>query len=86
MRFKTRPFEIEAVRFNGEQSYQEIVDFTSNQFRIYATPDRYGEVYDHLHDTWVKVYTGQWIIRGGEGEYYPCDNEVFEKKYEPVNE
>lgn len=41
-------------------------------------------VYDYLHDTWVKVYLGQWVIRGVKGETYPCDHEVLEETYETV--
>jgi hypothetical protein len=42
------------------------------------------EVYDHLHDSWVKVFPGQWVIRGIRGETYPCDHEVLRDTYEPV--
>jgi len=41
-------------------------------------------VYDHLHDTWVKCEIGDWIIRGVQGEVYPCKASVFEQTYEPV--
>ena len=27
---------------------------------------------------------GTWIIRGINGELYPCDPDIFEKTYEPV--
>lgn len=27
---------------------------------------------------------GDWIIRGTEGELYPCKPSVFERKYEPA--
>jgi len=26
-----------------------------------------------------------YIIRGVEGEHYPCDEEIFERTYEPVD-
>ena len=29
-------------------------------------------VYDHLHETWVGVETGMWVLRGTDGEFYPC--------------
>lgn len=29
---------------------------------------------------------GDWIIRGTEGELYPCKPPVFERKYEPVED
>jgi hypothetical protein len=28
--------------------------------------------------------TGDWIIRGVNGELYPCKPDIFEKTYEPV--
>lgn len=43
-----------------------------------------AQVYDKLHDTWVGVAPGQWIIKGMKGEFYPCDPEVFDAKYEPI--
>ena len=27
---------------------------------------------------------GDWIIRGVEGELYPCKDSIFQKTYEPV--
>lgn len=31
---------------------------------------------------WVNL--GDWIIRGVQGEFYPCKPEIFEQTYEPV--
>jgi len=39
-------------------------------------------VYDMLHETWVGVKPGQWIIKGVKGEFYPCDPETFAETYE----
>lgn len=41
-------------------------------------------VYDELHGTWVNVATGDWIIRGVQGEFYPCKPDVFADTYEAV--
>lgn len=32
-------------------------------------------VWDRLHSTWVRVYAGQWVLRGTAGEYYPCEDD-----------
>ena len=29
---------------------------------------------------------GDWIIKGVNGEFYPCKPDIFEKSYDPVNE
>lgn len=30
------------------------------------------------------VTSGDWIIKGVKGEYYPCKPDIFEKTYERV--
>ncbi len=61
---------------------------TGNQAWNYV---RFGEkwgsdvvaaIYDYLHETWVGVKVGQYIVRGMKGEFYPVDSEIFEAKYE----
>ena len=33
----------------------------------------------------MRAQIGDWIIKGTKGEYYPCKDDVFRKKYEPVD-
>jgi hypothetical protein len=49
-----------------------------------GTPEIAAEVWDKLHHTWVGVRVNDFIIHGSEGENYPCDPEVFNRKYELV--
>lgn len=37
-------------------------------------PDITAAIYDYLHETYVGVKTGQWIMCGTKGEFYPCDD------------
>ena len=39
---------------------------------------------DRLHDTWVNVREGDWIIKGVQGEFYPCRPDVFVATYDEV--
>lgn len=32
----------------------------------------------------MKATVGDWIIRGVNGEFYPCKPDIFEKTYEPA--
>jgi len=34
----------------------------------------------------MHVSKGDYVIRGVEGEYYPCKPDIFEKTYELVND
>jgi len=33
----------------------------------------------------MQANPGDYIIRGVEGEFYPCNSEIFEKTYENVD-
>lgn len=86
MRFTTKPFIIDAIQWTG-QNGQEIQEFVGEHpkynipaFNWLSNGD--AEVWDHLQETWVHVHRNNWIIKGMKGEFYPCDNEVFQAKYE----
>ncbi|WP_204664866.1 hypothetical protein [Dyadobacter sandarakinus] len=32
----------------------------------------------------MEASLGDWIIRGVNGEFYPCKPDIFEKTYEPA--
>lgn len=88
MKFKTKYFEIEAVQFDGT-NIDVIEKFAGSHMikedRKPSDPtDVAYQVFDVLHKTWVNFFKGQWIIRGMKGEFYPCDDEVFRSKYEPL--
>lgn len=90
-RFRTKPVEIDAMQFTGD-NHGELYEWTNGQWA--STHDEYnvvgepvdfkGSIFDELHQTWISVSPGMWIVRGAKGEYYPCDDETFHWKYEEV--
>jgi hypothetical protein len=55
-----------------------------------ATPCRHCGNIMHVHG-WIDtlegghiVCPGDWIIRGVQGEFYPCKDEIFKLTYAPV--
>lgn len=85
MRYKTKPFEVDAVKFDGING-PELLEFTEGGFNVLDNPEYNiaAEVYDYLHQTWIGVRVGDYIIRASEQECYPCDPQVFEAKYERI--
>lgn len=99
-KYKTKPFEIEAVQFKN-RNWTEILNFVGKRevdedYWIYNFQKAgsyvdwddeaiVAEVYDKLHSTWVGVRDNDFIINGSKGEFYPCDPGVFEAKYEEVH-
>jgi hypothetical protein len=86
MKFRTKPVEKEAIQWTGK-NLEEVYNFcgTENIGPIERRPDydlkiktlESGGGY-HVADT------GDWIIKGLRGEFYPCKPDIFEKTYEPV--
>lgn len=48
-----------------------------------ADPVATAELFVTANNTWVLVYTNDWIIVDEAG-YYPCSNEMFHKTFESV--
>lgn len=90
-RFRKLPVEVDAVQWTGD-NLAELLAFAGAKFgtidpvdRI-EDPEQTAQVFDELHSTWIGVYTGQWIIKGIRGEFYPCAEDVFAATYEPLPE
>lgn len=95
-RFKSKPIEIEAVLFDGNnveelEAFCMVADVNAPSFSHMMSDEErpldgeiVARVYDKLHNTWVGVKVGQYIIKGTKGEFYPCDPEVFATKYEEI--
>lgn len=91
MKFRKKPVVIEAVRWTGDNA-ADLDSFAAGHFDVLDEQDRANiddpeataQIFDALHSTWVLVYDGDWIIRGVQGEYYPCRPDVFAATYEAV--
>lgn len=86
--YRKRPVVVEAIQWTGRNE-QELRDWTGGKFETIPYTDRVdpeinAEVYDKLHSTWVGVKTGQSVLRGVRGEFYPIDESVLAETYELV--
>lgn len=79
--FRKKPVEVQAMQWTGENS-AEAYSFTRGQFD--SEKAGVAQVYDFLHDTWVWLDAGDWIIQGIQGEFYPCKQDIFAETYERV--
>ena len=47
---------------------------------------RDGVLIIHTLEGDMTVSEGDWIIKGVNGEFYPCKDDIFQKTYEKVDE
>lgn len=93
-RYRKRPVEVDTIQWTGDNE-PEVQAFTGGPATFYALepedrensddPEVTAAVFDKLHSTWVGVKTGQHIVRGVKGEYYPIAEDVLAETYEPAD-
>ncbi|MFE6126768.1 hypothetical protein ACFQ6Q_00625 [Streptomyces sp. NPDC056437] len=71
------------MQWTEDTTMATLKDFANDLVQLNDV-DRVFSVYDHLHDVWIPFEYGDWIIRGVQGELYPCKGDVFAVTYEPV--
>lgn len=80
MKYRKKPVVIEAVYYDG-QNLNTIESFAPIQRQV--TDDGLSYGIDTL-EGFMKITEGDWIIKGVNGEFYPCKPDIFEKTYERV--
>lgn len=84
MRFRKKPVEIEAVKFDG-WNWAECYQFMSDEVLFFpqVLEEREYIKIETLEGT-MTASRGDWIIKGVNGEFYPCKPDIFAKTYELV--
>ena len=87
-KFRKKPVVIEAVRWTGKNSVDEVGEFLNGvEDVLFHNPyDKDGFITIPTLEGTMTVSPGDWIIRGVKGEYYPCKPDIFEATYEEVKD
>lgn len=82
-KYVKKPIEVEAMQWTEDRPMADLVQFANYLVRLNDVGREFF-VYDRLHDTWVQFDYGDYIIKGVQGEFYPCKQDVFEQTYDIV--
>lgn len=93
MKFRKKPVVVDAVQWFKHGDHPEVrqisdgddMYFTGMGGATLINRDSYG-VIGTLESPNHLVSPGDYIIRGVQGEFYPCKPSIFEATYEPVEE
>lgn len=77
-KYKKKPVVIEAVQFVGD-NLNEVVDFVGRNNSIFATK---GFIDISTLEGVMRANLKDYIIKGVNGEFYPCKPDIFYKTYE----
>jgi hypothetical protein len=84
-KYRKRPIIVEAMQWDGTlERLNEIVKW-SGYAVIKSTQDISVLLVLTLEGT-MSAIIDDWIIKGVNGEFYPCKPDIFNKTYEPVRE
>lgn len=88
MKYRKKPVIIEAIQFeDNSDRIREIHEFMGG--------DTIRVNYEDKNNPYLKIETlegimkasvGDYIIKGVNGEFYPCKPDIFEKTYERVTD
>lgn len=83
MKFRQKPVVIEAIQYDGsEYSRQQIFNMSAGAIDV--STDSEGKMTIASLEGRMLASIGDWIIKGVNGEFYPCKPDIFEKTYEPA--
>lgn len=83
MKYRKKPVIIDAVQYDGtDESYFELLQFTKGDLIWHK--ELGCPLIETLEGT-MSVSNNDYVIKGVQGEFYPCKPDIFEATYESVN-
>ena len=94
-KYRKKPVEIEAFQYDGDlinsQGEYYVPDWAELAHKqgilIYSSLDKYSppsELFIKTLEGVMHAAVGDYIIRGVQGEFYPCKPDIFAQTYELV--
>lgn len=80
--FRKRPVTIEAMQLTDATSVLDIEEWINSPTTGYQTNP--PTIWIDTLEGRMTAQVGDWIIKGVNGEFYPCKNEIFIKTYQEV--
>ncbi len=85
-KFRKKPVVIDAVHYDwnepeccADEAQDIVADFMQKNIEVSDE-----EIFIETLEGTMTASKGDWIIKGINGEFYPCKPDIFEKTYEPV--
>jgi len=92
MKYRKKPIVIDAIQWDGN-NLKEVIDLIG--LHESAKKWTWKEYEKKVAEQGLKIFTlegtmmasiGDYIIKGINGEFYPCKPDIFEASYEEVKE
>lgn len=85
MKYRKKPIVIEAIQYQAEYGNNRVINWLAQQgANISNWVFHDGEIIISTLEGTMKASDGDYIIKGVNGEFYPCKPDIFEKTYETL--
>ncbi len=81
-KYRKKPVVIEAIQYLREENISEVTKFVNNGKLIYNSETNEYSIRTLEGDMLCSKY--DYIIKGIQGEFYPCKPDIFEATYEAI--
>lgn len=85
MKYRKRPVVIDAWQWDGENPFLSQPEWCAPGNGM-AFDHKEGQVQIATKEGVMRASPGDWIIRGVQGEFYPCKPDIFAATYEAASE
>ncbi len=83
VRFRKKPVVIEAMQWDGTvEGVTPIIDWILDAGTVVASFTKEGVLRIETLEGTMSASTNDYIIKGVQGEFYPCKPDIFEATYE----
>lgn len=83
MKYRKKPVVVDAIQYDLTKYYvHEIREFVGSSLKL----DSSGNHYISTLEGNMSISPGDYIIKGVQGEFYPCKPDIFEQTYEKADE
>lgn len=82
-KYRKKPVVIEAIQFTGT-NIRDCAEFLGKSYKEGHSES--NEIVIHTLEGDMTASEGDYIIKGVNGEFYPCKPDIFQKTYEEVVE
>ena len=84
LKFRKKPVEIEAMEFTNETKDQVYNFVTCNKSASFEGGTSHPTLKIQTLEGVMTAHVGDWIIKGVNGEFYPCKPDIFDMTYDKV--
>ena len=82
--YRKKPVEVQALLWTGK-NVGEVMQFAGESAHdMYEMLDSNCSLIIHTLEGNMEASPGDYIIKGVNGEFYPCKPDIFEKTYDEV--